>query len=81
MGFAASAFGQFMASTPGRALRIVAGLALILLGWTTGGTAGTVLAVVGLVPLSAGTFDFCVFSALFGGPFWGTKIRALRLHG
>ncbi len=81
MGFATSSFGQFMASTPGRALRIVAGLTLIVFGWATGGTAGTVLAIVGLVPLSAGAFDFCVFSAVFGGPFWGTRIRALRLHG
>lgn len=80
MGFATSAFGQFMASTPGRGLRIVAGLTLLFLGWVSGGTSGSILAVVGLVPLSAGTFDFCVLSALFRGPFWGTEIRALRLH-
>jgi hypothetical protein len=80
MGFATSAFGQFMASMPGRLLRIVAGLTMLFLGWVSGGTSGSILAVVGLVPLSAGTFDFCVLSALFRGPFWGAEIRALRLR-
>jgi hypothetical protein len=27
--------------------------------------------VVGVVPLAAGLFDLCVFSALFGGPLGG----------
>jgi hypothetical protein len=32
-------------------------------------------AVVGLVPLVAGLFDFCVFAPLFGAPMSGPKIR------
>jgi hypothetical protein len=36
------------------------------------------VAAIGLVPLLAGTFDTCVFSKLFGGPFSGAAIRALR---
>ena len=40
--------------------------------------AGYVVAAIGLVPLLAGTFDKCVFSRLFGGPFSGQEIRALR---
>jgi hypothetical protein len=77
--FAASWFGQFMASGPGRAARIVAGVALVAGGLLAiGGTAGYVVAAIGLVPLLAGTFDKCVFSRLFGGPFDGPAIRALR---
>lgn len=75
--FAAGWFGQFMASGLGRAARIVAGLALIAGGLLAiGGTTGYIVAAVGLVPLLAGTFDKCVFSKLFGGPFSGDEIRA-----
>lgn len=67
---------QFLASMNGRILRIVAGLALVYLGLVPlQGTGGYILATVGLVPLLAGIFDFCVFSALFGGKFWGKDIR------
>lgn len=66
----------FLASTAGRIVRAVAGIALIVLGlFVIEGTGGVILAVVGLVPLAAGVFDFCVFSALFGGPFKGSEIR------
>jgi hypothetical protein len=77
--FAASWFGQFMASGLGRAVRIIGGAALIAGGllWI-GGMAGYIVAAIGLVPLLAGTFDKCVFSRLFGGPFSGPEIRALR---
>lgn len=78
MNFAGSAFGQFMASPYGRGLRIVAGIALIALGlWLDSGW-GIGVIVIGVVPLLAGLFDVCVFSALFGGPFAGRKIRALH---
>lgn len=77
--FGASLFAQFMASPIGRIARIVAGVALVYVGlWVVGGTIGWIVAAIGLVPLLAGLFDFCVFSALFGGPFWGAEIRALR---
>ena len=67
---------SFLASGMGRAVRIVAGLALVLWGLLglTGAT-GIVVAVVGLVPLMAGLFDFCVFAPLFGAPMSGQKIR------
>ena len=75
--FAASWFGQCMSSTPGRIGRMVAGLALIAAGlFALGGTAGVVLAAIGLVPLLAGAFDVCIFSALFGGPLRGSGVRA-----
>ncbi|MCB9133925.1 MAG: DUF2892 domain-containing protein [Anaerolineales bacterium] len=66
-----------MASTAGRIVRIVAGIALIawgLAGLT--GTTGIIVAVVGALPLVAGLFDFCVFAPLFGAPLSGPKIRA-----
>ena len=75
--FAASWFGQFMASGSGRVVRIAGGVALIAGGLLAiGGTPGYIVAAIGLVPLLAGTFDVCVFSALFRGPFSGKAIRA-----
>ncbi len=71
------AFTKFMASTNGRILRIVAGIILIALGLVVvGDTGGIVLAVVGVLPLAAGVFDFCVFAPLLGQPFTGRDIRA-----
>lgn len=74
--FAAGWLGQFMASGAGRAARFAGGVALIAGGLLAiGGTPGIIIAAIGLVPLLAGTFDVCVFSALFGGPFSGKAIR------
>lgn len=70
-------FCTFMASTTGRIVRIVAGIALI--AWGLLGLAGTtsiVVVVIGAVPLLAGLFDFCVFAPLFGCPLSGPRIRA-----
>lgn len=70
-------FVTFMASSTGRVTRIVAGIALIALGLLAiGDTTGLIVAVVGLVPLLAGVFDFCLFAPLFGCPLSGSKIRA-----
>jgi len=70
-------FIKFMVSKTGRIVRILAGVALIawgLLGLS--GTAGYIVAAIGLVPLLAGLLDFCVFAPLFGYPFSGKKARA-----
>lgn len=70
-------FVSFMASTTGRIVRIVVGIILVVWGWFgLGGTTGIIVAVIGLVPLLAGVFDFCVFAPLFGNPMSGPKIRA-----
>lgn len=70
-------FVSFMASTTGRIVRAVAGLALIAWGWFgLTGTTSVVVMVIGLLPLVAGLFDFCVFAPLFGAPLSGPKIRA-----
>jgi len=70
-------FVAFMASSTGRIVRVVAGIALIAVGLLVmQDTVGIILAIVGLVPLLAGIFDFCVFAPLFGNPLSGTKIRS-----
>jgi hypothetical protein len=70
-------FVKFMASTAGRITRIIAGIVLVALGLlVVHGVGGYILAAVGLVPLVAGLFDFCVFAPLFGAPMSGPKIRA-----
>ena len=76
-GFERSTFAQLIAGTGGRAGRVVAGLGLIGVGLLgIGGTTGAVVAIVGLVPLAAGAFDFCVLAPIFGASFWGRDIRA-----
>lgn len=57
---------NFLAGTAGRVARALAGLALIALGLVMGGTAGVVVALVGLVPLTAGVFGFCLLGPVFG---------------
>jgi uncharacterized membrane protein HdeD (DUF308 family) len=71
-------FVKFMASRNGRITRIVAGAVLIILGFfvVTNTTTGIILMVIGLVPLLAGIFDFCLLAPLFGAPLSGAKIRA-----
>ncbi len=72
-------FVKFMATTTGRLVRILAGAALIALGLLgIHGTGGIVVAVIGLLPLVAGLFDFCVFAPLFGAPLSGPKIRGAK---
>ena len=66
-------FVTFMSSPAGRATRVIAGLALIVIGLAVvGGTGGVILAVVGLVPLAAGTADVCLFGPLLGSDLHGT---------
>ncbi len=60
-------FVKFMSSGAGRMTRILAGIVLILVGLLAlGGAGGIVIAIIGLVPLAAGTFNFCLFGPLFG---------------
>ncbi len=69
-------FVKFMASTAGRILRVVAGLVLIYVGYfVIKGVGGDILAVVGLAPIAAGVFDFCLLAPLFGAPLSGKAIR------
>ena len=67
-------FVSFMRSAAGRGLRIVAGIALIAVGISIGGTGGVIIAVVGVVPLAAGVFNFCLAGPLFGVDLMGRKV-------
>ncbi|MEX1280707.1 MAG: DUF2892 domain-containing protein [Acidimicrobiia bacterium] len=51
-----------------RIARIVLGIVLLWLGWggVVTGTWGTVLGIVGFVPLITGLFGWCPLYALFG---------------
>jgi len=72
-------FVFFLASNTGRMVRIIGGLALVVLGrFGLSGTTSLVVMFIGVVPLLAGTFDFCVFAPLFGAPLSGSKIRASK---
>jgi hypothetical protein len=67
-------FVTFMRSGAGRGARIVAGAAIIVVGLAlVKGAAGIVIAVIGLVPLLAGIFNFCLFAPLFGMDLMGRK--------
>lgn len=75
-------FAFFMAGLPGRLLRVIAGLALVVVGLgALGGIGGTVLAVVGLVPLLAGAANVCLLAPLLGLPFSGQAVLARGAHG
>jgi hypothetical protein len=67
------AFTAWMSKPAGRFLRIVAGLVLIGLGLYFGNVLGYVIAVVGVVPILAGVFNFCLIAPLLGGPFRATS--------
>ncbi len=55
----------FMNTQLGRGLRVVLGMVLIYAGLTLiGGTAGAVVAVIGLVPIVMGIWGHCLLEAV-----------------
>jgi hypothetical protein len=69
-----NAFACFMAKPAGRLIRIIAGLALVGWGWSMRDTTpGTVLMVVGIVPILAGVFNVCLIAPIIGAPFSGRE--------
>lgn len=65
-------FVNFMLSTAGRLLRIAMGIGIVWLGlsqlpvpWSY------VVAAIGLVPIAAGLFNFCLLGPLFAVDLWG----------
>ena len=69
-------FVKFMASMAGRAIRIVAGIVMILVGlFALEGAGGIILAVVGLVMLLAGLLNFCLLAPVFKAPLFAKNIK------
>lgn len=71
-------FARFMASPIGRGARALVGIVLIVIGISSGGTGGWILAVVGLVPLAAGVFNVCLIAPLVKAPFSGKAALGSR---
>lgn len=70
-------FVRFMVSPAGRSTRVAGGVVLVVGGLLIGGLVGAVLALIGLVPLIAGSVDVCVFAPPLGYPFSGAKARSI----
>lgn len=67
------AFAKFMSEPAGRIIRAVLGLVLIALGFLIGGATGVLIGIIGLVPLAAAAFNYCLIGPLVGGYFDGRK--------
>jgi hypothetical protein len=66
----------FLASLTGRVLRAGLGLLLILIGIILlSGIWRWILIIIGLFPMAAGIFDFCLFAPLLRLPFNGQDLR------
>ena len=75
--FARTPFAQLMNAPTGRALRVVAGLGLMGVGLLAiGGTAGFVVAAIGVIPIAAATLDLCLIGPVLGASPAGRDIRA-----
>lgn len=69
-------FVNFMASTTGRIVRVVAGIILIGLGlFVMESPGGWIVAIIGVVPLAAGLLDVCLVAPLLGAALSGKRIR------
>ena len=77
-------FVAFMRSWAGRLLRIAAGALLMWYGMMQmTGTAGLLVAALGVVPIAAGVFNFCLIGPLVGLTFVGpstsnTSLKEMR---
>ncbi len=65
------AFVNMMQSTVGRVARAAAGVALVAVGVILGG-GWLALSVIGLLPLAAGVFGFCLVAPLAHEPVRAT---------
>jgi hypothetical protein len=71
-------FLSFMNSTAGRAIRVVLGLALVVLGVLVGGGLGIAIAVFALLPMATGIFGICPVNPILGQPL---RACAVPAHG
>jgi hypothetical protein len=64
-------FAAWMASPAGRITRIVAGAALIAVGFAVGGGGGLIIGLVGIVPAAMGLSNRCLIAPLISAPWKG----------
>jgi hypothetical protein len=75
--FNQSAFSHWINSRSGRMFRLTAGICFLAVGVLFRDNPLGIAAIVwSFFPLTAGAFDVCYISAVLGGPFSGSKIRA-----
>lgn len=78
--FNQTGFSRWINSGPGRAFRLTAGTAFLVVGFALRGSpVGVALMAWSVVPLSAGLFNLCWISAVLGGPLRSSEICAARL--
>ena len=76
--FNRSSFGRFLNSPAGRVFRATAGAGFLVVGLRARQTAAGKASILwGVLPLIAGLFDVCFYSLALGGPFRGSKCRAI----
>ena len=66
----------FLSSQTSRIVRADRCIALIVIGWLVGDTAGWIIGIIGLIPLAAGIFDFCLLAPLMGYASGGETFAA-----
>jgi hypothetical protein len=72
-------FALFMSSPVGRGGRIVLGVGLLVAGiGFVGGTAGWLIAMLGVLPLTLGVINGCILSPILHVPFSGAALRRGR---
>ncbi len=60
---------NFMQGGVGRVVRVILGLALIYVGLAVvGGTAGIIIAIIGLLPIAMGVWGPCLLGFIFKQP-------------
>lgn len=74
-------FEKFMVTGAGRWTRALGGFAIVGAGLSLKKPSGYFVAGVGLIPLLAGTLDYCVLGPLTGGSFKGDEMRARFMKG
>jgi hypothetical protein len=77
---AVSGFGQFMAGAPGRLIRSLGGAALIGWGISMDSSGGTVLAVVGVLPMMSGVLNICPVTGILGGLWTSSSVKACAIE-
>ncbi len=73
---------KFMTSGMGRVARIVLGIVILSLGlFVVQGTPGILMAILALIPISGGLFDFCLIGFAMGYPLKGAEARKKLAEG